>query len=518
MPSDLDARERAIRLRFQNDMPHFAARCLKVRSKTGKVVPFVLNTAQRYLHAQLERQLRETGKVRALVLKGRQEGVSTYVAGRFFHKAIHSKGQRVYILTHDSSATENLFEFVDRFMEHLPSMVKPSTGRDSTKELDFDKLDSGYKVATAGSKGAGRSQTIQLFHGSEVAFWPHADQHAAGALEAVPDMAGTEVILESTANGMGNLFHENWQLAEAGGSDYQAIFIPWFVMPEYRRPVPEGFEASPEEAEYAETNGLDLEQIVWRRNKIADLKDETLFKQEYPANPIEAFQLSGHDSYIPARLVTRARMAKVEGVGPLILGVDPSRGESARGDRFSIAMRRGRKVFWVKSYQKIGDGLQGAGLVKKEIDILKPARVFVDVGGVGASCADILKNWYGPELIRLVNFGADPVLPPPDDGGGPRNRRAEMWQNSKLWLQDQGGADIPDSDSLQADACAPSYHYDVAGRLLMESKEHMIKVRKVRSPDEWDAIALTFAEPVVFVRTPASGPGNAAGGDQTVGY
>ena len=55
---------------------------------------------------------------------------------------------------------------------------------------------------------------------------------------------------------------------------------------------------------------------------------------------------------------------------------------------------------------------------------------------------------------------------------------------------------IPDSDSLQSDACAPGYHYNTNSYLLIESKEHMRDVRKVRSPDEWDAVALTFAEPV----------------------
>ena len=57
------------------------------------------------------------------------------------------------------------------------------------------------------------------------------------------------------------------------------------------------------------------------------------------------------------------------------------------------------------------------------------------------------------------------------------------------------GADIPDEDSLQADACSPGYHYDSNQRLLIESKEHM-RARGVRSPDEWDAFVLTFAEPV----------------------
>ena len=72
-----------------------------------------------------------------------------------------------------------------------------------------------------------------------------------------------------------------------------------------------------------------------------------------------------------------------------------------------------------------------------------------------------------------------------------------MWGLSRDWLEEEGGADIPDKDSLQADACGPGYHYHpVNSKLVLESKEHMRLVRKIRSPDEWDAIALTFAEPV----------------------
>src|SRR5262249_59037905 len=95
--------------------------------------------------------------------------------------------------------------------------------------------DSGYKVGTAGTKAVGRSSTIQLFHGSEVAFWPFADTHAAGILQAVPNEDNTEIILESTANGIGNFFHQAWRDAEAGKNDYIAIFVPWFWQEEYRR-------------------------------------------------------------------------------------------------------------------------------------------------------------------------------------------------------------------------------------------------------------------------------------------
>ena len=65
----------------------------------------------------------------------------------------------------------------------------------------------------------------------------------------------------------------------------------------------------------------------------------------------------------------------------------------------------------------------------------------------------------------------------------------------KEWLEDPAGAQVPDRDSLQADACGPSYRYDSHTRLALERKEDMRR-RNVPSPDEWDAVALTFAEPV----------------------
>jgi hypothetical protein len=278
----LSKRERAILQKLKDDLPYYAGKCLRVRSKSGKLVPLALNRAQRYVHDRLEEQRARTGKVRALILKGRQQGVSTYVGARFYHRATHHRGQRVFILTHEEAATLNLFDIVDRYHEHCPALVRPSTGAANARELRFDRLDSGYKVGTAGTKGTGRSSTIQLFHGSEVAFWPNAESHAAGILQAIPDEPGTECILESTANGMGNFFHNAWQSAERGEGDFQAIFVPWFWQDEYRRRVPEGFARDEEEMMLAELYGLDDEQLVWRRNKIIELKDPLLFKQESP--------------------------------------------------------------------------------------------------------------------------------------------------------------------------------------------------------------------------------------------
>ena len=234
-----------LRARLDADYEFFAARELRIRGKRGAMAPLVFNRAQRHIHAALEAQKAATGKVRALILKGRQQGCSTYVAGRYYHRASRAAGQRVFILSHEEQASRNLFEIVARFHDLVAPELRPSTGVANASELYFDALDSGYKVATAGTRGVGRSATLQLFHGSEVAFWPHADTHAAGVLQAVPDLPGTEIILESTAHGVGNLFHKLWRDAEAGLSGYLAIFVPWFWQEEYRQPPAPGGDRGP---------------------------------------------------------------------------------------------------------------------------------------------------------------------------------------------------------------------------------------------------------------------------------
>lgn len=491
------------RMRLRGDFVFYARNCLHIRTKTGKVEPFHLNKAQLYIHDKIEEQKARTGMVRALILKGRQQGCSTYVEGRYYHRTTMNTGIRTFILTHEDQATQNLFDLVSRYHEHCPVYVKPETGASNAKELLFKALDSGYKIGTAGTKGVGRSNTIQSFHGSEVAFWPHAETHAAGVLQAVPKMPGTECILESTANGVGNLFHKMWREAETGQSEYIAIFVPWFWQDEYTDDVPDDFVKTEEEREYQSSYGLTDGQVAWRRNKIKELGSDVLFKQEYPANAAEAFQMSGHDSYIKPDLVVRARKHTAEPSGQLVIGFDPSRYGDDSG---AMARRRSRKVLKVERRSKL-DTMESAGWCKQVIDEEKPAKFFIDVGGLGAGIYDRLKEMgYCDDsakgnIVVPVNFGGSPFEPPKRDergdiqGGQPLNRRAEMWKLSKEWLEDPAGVDIPDEDSLQADACGPGYKWNSNQMLVLESKDDMRR-RGAPSPDGWDAVVLTFAEPV----------------------
>jgi hypothetical protein len=479
-------KELQVRLRLKNDLPHFAYKCLQIRTKPGEVVNLAFNTAQLYLHSQIEEQRKKTGRVRVIVLKGRQQGVSTYVSSRFYHIVSHRTGHRAFILTHQQPATDNLFAMVKRYHTYCPVVVRPIDDRNNTKELNFISPEaSGYKVGTAGSKGIGRSDTIQLFHGSEVAFWENASDHLDGIMQAVPRMDKTEIIFESTANGKGNVFYNLWKEAIDGKNEFLPVFIPWFWTPEYVAPVPEDFILSDEEEELRQVYNLSKEQLSWRRIAVNSSQLKELgFKQEYPCNAEEAFIVTGGDAYISSIMVQKARKCQAKAVGIKFIGVDPARGGA---DRTSIIFRQGRVAYGLRSYH-VDDTMLIVGDIVQMIKTHNPDYVCIDVIGIGSGIVDRLRELGYGEMIRAIN-AAHTAL----NHDRYANKRAEMWGVMAEWLQDEP-VSIPDSDSLHSDLCAPFYKWDSKGRLLLEKKEDM-KRRRVKSPDEADALALTFAFP-----------------------
>ena len=102
-------------------LPLFAQNFLVIHDKSGATLPLKLNRAQQYIHERLEAQREATGKVRALILKGRQQGCSTYVQARFFHKIVTKRGKKAFILTHLSDATRAIFVFVESRLIIFPT-------------------------------------------------------------------------------------------------------------------------------------------------------------------------------------------------------------------------------------------------------------------------------------------------------------------------------------------------------------------------------------------------------------
>lgn len=297
--------------------------CLKIKTKSGTVVPFRLNDAQRKLYAVAKRQ-QDAGKpVRLIILKARQLGFSTLTEGLIFHACATRKNVNALIVAHREDATANLFRMSKLFYDELPAPVKPMLRASNAQELVFENpsklrserearpgLRSRIRCATAGGRGIGRSDTLQCVHLSEYAFWPDgADGKAstlAGILQAVPSLPGTMVVIESTANGFED-FKERWDAAVAGENDFEPVFFAWFENPDYSMPVVLGTEWTPEERDLKAAYQLTDEQLQWRRWCIANNCGGSLdmFRQEYPASPGEAFLHSGTGVFDNEQIVLR---------------------------------------------------------------------------------------------------------------------------------------------------------------------------------------------------------------------
>jgi len=283
---------------YQDNFELFAKEQVKILPKDSRLgfQPFIFNDAQKIVNDAIEGQLKETGKVRAIILKARQMGLSTYTTGRVFWKSYFNAYNKSVVMAHDAATSDALFTMSRNIISNMPEQFSPTLKRSNAKEIMFEHNDSGYRLYTAGSPEAGRGITPTIAHLSEVSFWLHDEKILAGLFQGISQADGTEVILESTANGVGNSFHRLWKDAVAGKNEYIPIFVPWFLMSEYRRNAPEGFERTDEEETLVTRFSLDNDQLYWRRLKIAESGVDK-FKQEYPATPEEAFIVSGSNVF-----------------------------------------------------------------------------------------------------------------------------------------------------------------------------------------------------------------------------
>lgn len=475
---------------------------LYIKTKAGEIIPLEFNASQKIAHDAIEKMKRETGRVRVLILKGRQQGISTYTAARFYHKTATQKARNTFILTHEGKATTNLFDMVKLYWEHSNGNVRPTKEKDNQAKMTFERRRSQYQVGTAGTGSVGRSGTNQYFHGSEVHFWENTAEIQTGIMQTVPDLPGTEIILESTGNGMSGMFYNMCINALKGIGEYRLIFLPWFKHEEYIAEVPEDFAMTEEEREYFDTyrkDGLtELGQIVWRRNKIESFNTagedgEWKFKQEYPACPEEAFQTSG-ESLFPAKHVQKAKACDVtDEHAPLILGVDPARagekeGSKKKRDRISMCIRRGREVPVYYTIEEETDVMQLVGKIIKLNRRHPFDMIFVDTTN-STAVVDRLKE-LGYENVRGIHFGEKAT-----DPSRYLNKRAEMYGDAKKWLKD-GPVSVPDTNEFSTDlAVIPAFETTSNGRNKLMDKKKIRKDYGI-SPDIADSFVLTFAYPV----------------------
>lgn len=297
--------------RFAHDFEFWAATCVKIIDKTThRQVPFVLNRAQRKLLGVLEGQ-RTSGKpIRVILLKARQWGGSTLVQIYMaWIQLVLKENWNSLICGHLRDTASAIKGMYSRLLANYPEQFKT----DGLRQMKFKTYEGSKNVSVIDGRGcivmmgSARSQEeirgydIMMAHLSEVAFWPETDRFSPADL--VRAVGGTVtlaphtlVVMESTANGQGNFFHNEWLRAKSGRSDKTAVFVPWHDIEIYRLPVGDAWELWRSLDGYERglwREGLTLEQINWYHHKRMEYVSHAQMMAEFPSNDIEAFSNTG---------------------------------------------------------------------------------------------------------------------------------------------------------------------------------------------------------------------------------
>ncbi len=300
-----------------------AGRILKVRTRSGNIALLKANKVQ-------EQFERERGQ-RNIVLKARQLGLTTWTAGRFFLKTITQPGTLTLQVAHTMDSAEEIFRIVHRFLDYMPERLRKGclrTSHANARQIVFPELESQYRVVSAGERNAGRGLTVQNLHCSELARWPGDPAETLAGLRAALAPDG-EQILESTPNGIGGCFYDEWHTAGETGTVRH--FFPWWMESHYCAKAVAEDSLSEEERALIARYGLKLTQIGYRRIVRANFRG--LACQEYAEDEESCFRASG-DSVFEMEAVEQ-RLASV-----------PMAAENAaqRGTGYLVAAASGQEV------------------------------------------------------------------------------------------------------------------------------------------------------------------------------
>ena len=300
---------RSASLRGRTTAEFLASAVLKVRGKDGKLHPLRPNAVQRAYE-----QRRGQGNI---VLKARQMGLTTWVAGRFLLKTLCHPGTLTLLVAHTQESAEEILGIVHRFVEHLPAGLTRGVlraGKANVRQIVFPEIDSEFRVVSASDRNAGRGMTFQNLHCSEVGRW---DGDAAEVLAGLRAglAPGGEQVLESTPNGTEGCFYEEWQRAgDDAESGMVRHFFPWWLEAGYRAAAVAEDSLTEEELELMTRPGveLDLEQIGYRRRMRSELRG--MARQEFAEDAETCFRVSGEPYFemdaVEKRLLELERQAE----------------------------------------------------------------------------------------------------------------------------------------------------------------------------------------------------------------
>jgi len=277
-----------------------------------------------------------------------------------------------------------------------------------------------------------------------------------------------------------------WNVSEGFFTDMAPLRI-WVVISNPRRNTGRFFDCFHKDGEFWTTRYIDsrtvenVDKNVYQR--IADK-----YGEDHDVTRVEVkgeFPRTGSNQFISREVVLDAAHREVyeDSGAPLLMAVDVAR----YGDDESVArFRRGRDARTIVPMRWKGLGLMELSAhLATLIDKYNPDGVFIDGGGVGGGVVDRMKQ-LGYRVVEVVSGGRA------KDNERYLNKRAEMWGDMREWLEI---GCIDNDQQLIDDLTAPEYSVELKGRLRLETKDSM-KKRGLRSGNDSDALAFTFAEPV----------------------
>lgn len=491
----------------------YCADFLKIKDFEGRLVPFIHNEPQARFVRVVVTQWVMIGYIRVIIAKARKMGFSTLITAFEFWRLSTNKGINAIAGTHHQDTNSVLVDITHRFHNNLPEECKPTTKSLSATGIKYLHYDTEYWVCCASNaENVGRGPTAQMIHISEIAHIDNAGALCKSLLNAVGGFTKDSMIfLESTANGTDNYHCTLFTRAEKKkpGCEYIAFFAAWYEDERYVKDVPEGFALTEEEQNEKELYDLSDEQMSWRRSMLAQMDgtDEQClaqFRQEYPGNPIEAFQYSKTDSFLDTDLVLSAmNRPQYRSSGAITAGYDPSfKGKD--GDAFIY--RQGANL-WGLETPVFGDNF-GARVryLKDKLDntVCHIDMLFIDSGGGGYNIYSELRDAGYGSRCKYIEFGSAA-----DNQVKYQYKRDEMFGDFRELLIDKNNPlaiSVGDEkDMFLQDLTATGYKKDHKDRPKMEGKETM-KARGVNSTNPTDAAILTVAEKVIVVNGGACQP------------
>jgi hypothetical protein len=275
-----------------------ARELLRIRDREGRESPLIANAVQVAFERNRGRH--------NIVVKARQMGMTTWIAGQFFLRTVTTRGAMTVLVAHTREAAQSIFRMVQRFWHCLPEETRTGPlkrSRANVGQMVFTALDSEFRVLSAADENAGRGLTVQNMHLSEVSRWPGDAAATLAGLRAALVPSG-ELVLESTPNGARGGFYEEWQHAAEKG--IVRHFFPWWMEPAYvSAPATDPRE---DELALVRVHGLTAAQIGFRRTLESSYR--RLRAQEFAEDPELCFRTSGECCFDVDALERRLSEAK----------------------------------------------------------------------------------------------------------------------------------------------------------------------------------------------------------------